>query len=414
MIFYFRKKLSILIILLFIVTAPLFAQNNLILVESVPEETVLGNEQIPRTQTFWVNMIREARSSIEMEIFYLSHQPGESLTPVIEELEEAAKRGVKIRILADAKMARTYPETLDRLNKIKNIQVRRIDYYNKLGGVMHAKYWILDGEAVFVGSQNVDWRALTQIHELGVWIKSRIIAQIYQHIFNIDWRLAGGEAPSELEKIIFPDSLKITHQKPLTLLDEGRTIQVYPTFSPVRTSIEGMEWDEDALIRLIDQAEKSIQIQLLTYKPQSGENYYAKLDQALRRAAVRGVKVNIIVSNWNVRPKDLAHLKSLQAIPNLDIKISSIPTHSRGHIPFARVEHCKLMVIDDQRLWLGSSNWSYSYFYTSRNVGLVFEDNETAKTVAEIFDKSWNAPYSQILDLCKDYEMPDIAGPEGK
>lgn len=31
------------------------------------------------------------------------------------------------------------------------------------GGVLHSKFWIVDGRHVYVGSANMDWRSLTQV-----------------------------------------------------------------------------------------------------------------------------------------------------------------------------------------------------------------------------------------------------------
>lgn len=31
------------------------------------------------------------------------------------------------------------------------------------GGVLHSKFWVVDGQHVYVGSANMDWRSLTQV-----------------------------------------------------------------------------------------------------------------------------------------------------------------------------------------------------------------------------------------------------------
>lgn len=31
------------------------------------------------------------------------------------------------------------------------------------GGVLHSKFWVVDGRHIYVGSANMDWRALTQV-----------------------------------------------------------------------------------------------------------------------------------------------------------------------------------------------------------------------------------------------------------
>ena len=80
----------------------------------------------------------------------------------------AAARGVKVRLLAEDKFYATYPETLERLGALEGIELRRYDISERTGGILHAKYFLVDGRELFVGSQNFDWRALEHIQELGV------------------------------------------------------------------------------------------------------------------------------------------------------------------------------------------------------------------------------------------------------
>ena len=53
------------------------AQTSIELVESVPLETSLDMPDIRNTADVWLDLIRSANKSIDIEIFYLSHEPGE-------------------------------------------------------------------------------------------------------------------------------------------------------------------------------------------------------------------------------------------------------------------------------------------------------------------------------------------------
>jgi phosphatidylserine/phosphatidylglycerophosphate/cardiolipin synthase-like enzyme len=115
----------------------------------------------------------------------------------------------------------------------------------------------------------------------------------------------------------------------------------------------------------------------------------------------------MILSDWNYYSPRIDYIKSLHAIPNIEIKFSTIPEASEGYIGYARVEHCKYMVIDDREFWLGTSNWSKSYFHNGRNLGIIVQNNKLSERVSEIFDKSWNSPYCKLVDLGKIYERKE-------
>src|SRR5215510_10649267 len=76
--------------------------------ESRPLETALGDPTLPTAADVWVDTIRGAKRTLDLEHFYLSRKPGEALDPVLDELGRAAARGVKVRLLLDAGMHRTY------------------------------------------------------------------------------------------------------------------------------------------------------------------------------------------------------------------------------------------------------------------------------------------------------------------
>ena len=149
------------------------------LVESAPIETVLDNPDIRNTYEVWLEMINGAKKSLDIEQFYISNRAGEPLEDIIATIERAADRGVAVRIIAEAKFYKTYPETIERLRRNKNIEARLIDFGKIAGGIQHAKYFIVDGKSVFLGSQNFDWRALKHIHELGIRVRNAEAARIY-------------------------------------------------------------------------------------------------------------------------------------------------------------------------------------------------------------------------------------------
>jgi phosphatidylserine/phosphatidylglycerophosphate/cardiolipin synthase-like enzyme len=375
---------------------------NFEIVESAPIETTLDNPEVRNAYDVWLEMINKAKRKLDLEQFYISNEPQEPLEDIIKAVVEAGKRGVKVRIIADAGMYKTYPQTLDMLGTQKNISVRLIDYRKISDGPEHAKYFIVDGEDVYLGSQNFDWRALKHIYELGVRITDKRAAETFTDIFEMDWKLSGPEGKN----------IKIhrkRYQTPYVLIGGDDPLKYYPTFGPTGYIPDESLWDEKQLVSLIDQAKVDIYVHVLTYSPvASKKDYYEVLDNALRRAATRGVKVHVMCADWCKRKPTIDYLKSLGVIPNIEVKLSTIPEWSGGFIPYARVNHSKFLVVDDRWSWIGTSNWEKSYFHNARNVGVVVENKTVNQILKKIYVKNWNSSYSYLLKPEIEYAPPKI------
>jgi phosphatidylserine/phosphatidylglycerophosphate/cardiolipin synthase-like enzyme len=319
---------------------------------------------------------------------------------VISELWDAVRRGVPIRCLADSRMAVTYPVLLDAFRHMPGVSVRLIDFAALAGGNHHAKYIIVDGETVFIGSQNFDWRSLTQIHELGLKIRDRRLAAVYGRVFAMDWRLAGGEPR---DRVLGELTAEIEPAFEVSSKAYGR-VSLLPTASPISLIPDPSLWDESRIGRLLSQARREICLQFLSYSPIGRDaSPYDALDGALRRAAGRGVWVRLLVSDWQKGTPAEKSLKELAAVPNIEVRFSVIPEWSGGYIPYARVEHCKLILVDGERFWLGTSNGEKSYFHASRNLGLIVANAPLAERLRRVFYKSWDGEYAEKVDPAKAY-----------
>jgi phosphatidylserine/phosphatidylglycerophosphate/cardiolipin synthase-like enzyme len=363
------------------------------LVQSIPAETDLADPSLPFAKDVWVELIQGAKASVDAAEFYVTNRAGSALEPVLAELEKAGARGVKVRFLLSSKMLDQDPASVARIRRISGAEVRSLDLTGVSKGILHAKYFVVDGREAFLGSQNFDWRALEHIHELGVRTADQRIVSRLAELFAIDWRFSqGGRLP------------ELPAQPPPTTRPEVELVASPPFLTPknIRPGV-------DALVELLGQARQTVRVQMLTYSPISGQDHYwPVLDNALRAAAVRGVKVRLMVSDWVLGGRALPHLKALTLIPNLEVKVVSIPEAKEGHIPFARTIHSKYLVVDGTQLALGTSNWEESYFMESRNVELIFRESPLATQAAGIFDRLWNSRYAFALDPTKAYEKRKV------
>jgi phosphatidylserine/phosphatidylglycerophosphate/cardiolipin synthase-like enzyme len=358
--------------------------------ETRPLETALGDTTLPTAQAVWLDMLRGARTSVDLEHFYLSRKPGEALDPVLDELGRAAARGVRVRLLLDHGMHRSYPQPADSLAGLPGIEVRRVDYRRLASGVQHAKFMIVDDREAWVGSQNLDWRALSHIHELGARIALEPAAKAIADVFETDWLAADTtRAPAPVDRK--------PARWPVAFRQDGQAGQLWVGASPVALNPGSLPWDRDLLLERVAHARREVAAMMLSYGTSGHGKTDSTLHRALLAAAARGVKVKLIVSDWVVGGRGERDLRALAAAPNVEVRISSVPEWSGGYIPFARVEHCKFMVTDGEWLWLGTSNWDPSYFMSSRNLGVTLKHRPLAARVRGVFETSWRAPSAHAL-----------------
>ena len=371
------------------------AERRITLVQSSPLETELGDPATPQTGPTWLSMIEAARDSIELCHFYASSESDSALEAVIEALARAASRGVRVRMLLDTRLSETYASTFERLAGF--VELRRWDAGHDLGGIQHAKYMIIDQAQVFLGSANFDWRSLSHVHEVGLRLEAPEIAHELADLFELDWVLAApGKTPRPVQD---PSPWSRVE------LDDGQIVQLVA--SPRGLLPDEDAWELDQLVSLIAGARERLSIELLEYDSAFRDGTpFTTLDDALRAAAARGVRVTVLLSNWQLRHPGPA--QRLEQVDGIDVFIVTIPTHSSGFIPFARVIHAKYAVADGEIAWIGSSNWQGDYFHLSRNVGAVVHGQALAAQLEAVFAKLRQSPYAEPLDPQADYSPPRI------
>jgi len=273
------------------------------------------------------------------------------------------------------------------------------------GGVQHAKFMVVDGTHVFVGSQNFDWRALKHIHELGVRVRDARISGAYQRVFEYDWQVATPDAVPAIAGSAPRLSKAALEMLPLRLLQAaGDTALVWPTFSPMGHIPDSSLWDLDHIVRLLDSARSEVVVQALSYGSGRGSERDSTLDLALRRAAGRGVKVRLLISDWEADNARIRDLQQLSLVANVEARLSTVPEWKGGYIPFARVEHCKYMVVDSLWTWVGTSNWEPDYFHTSRNAALAMRNVPLALQARGMFETSWRSPTARVVSATGTYK----------
>lgn len=152
-----------------------YLQNSIELVESIPEGLIYpdGSPVFQSTYEAWIRLIELSNKTIDIGSFYwtlrgdetFNHSSawqGESIYQNL--LLAGTKSGVKIRIAQNKPSDVSDNSETEMLAKQKAAEVRSLDFSRLIGGgVLHTKLWIVDGKHVYIGSANMDWRALTQV-----------------------------------------------------------------------------------------------------------------------------------------------------------------------------------------------------------------------------------------------------------
>ncbi|NWX77030.1 PLD3 Phospholipase, partial [Alca torda] len=265
--------------------------------------------------------------------------------------------------------------------------VRAVDMPQLTGGVLHTKFWLVDGTHLYVGSANMDWRSLTQVKELGVAVYNcSCLAGDLRKIFEAYWALG---VPGASIPVPWPEnySTAFNMETPLELKLNDTDAAVYFSSSPPPLCAEGRTQDLGALLAVIDAAEAFVDVAVMSYLPATEfsrpqrsvrshadpalpaprhsqlfffpsfppHRFWPAIDNRLRRAAFeRGVKVRLLAACWrHSRAAMFPFLTSLAALADnrtgyaVEVRLFVVPASAaQARIPYARVNHNKYMVTE--------------------------------------------------------------------
>ncbi|XP_053488372.1 5'-3' exonuclease PLD4 isoform X1 [Ictalurus furcatus] len=298
------------------------------------------------------------------------------------------------------------------------VWVRRINFGRLTRGVLHSKFWIVDRRHIYIGSANMDWRALTQVKELGVVIYNcTSLATDLQKIFQSYWDMGHSNATIPVPWPPFYDT-SINKDHPLHVNLSDVPSRVYISNSPPAFCPDSRTKDLDAILSVISQAEQFIHVAVMEYFPASKfyhhHRYWPVIENALIRSVFeRNLTLRLLISCG--RDSDSAvfpFLKSLNALNSpsdnirIEVRLYIVPEGNETNIPYTRVNHNKYMVTDNVG-HIGTSNWSADYFNTTAGVGLVVSQDVSQSPspgdtllgqLSAVFDRDWGSKFAVPLE----------------
>ncbi|EDW80265.1 uncharacterized protein Dwil_GK21113 [Drosophila willistoni] len=409
----------------------LFYSCDMQLVETIPIGLNYTQNNTRHISTFdaWTKLLDNATSTIDIGSFYWTLRgedtgTNHSSTKQGEEIfnrllsngvnSDITKR-LKIRIAQSEPSS--LPPSMDTKILVSNgaadvVSINMPKYFD--GGVLHTKLWIVDGQHFYLGSANMDWRALTQVKEMGILGQNcPELAADVSKIFEAYWVL-GSEQPDQLPSWSRNLDTIYNIDSPMNVQLNGNiSMQAFISAAPPSLAPKSRTSDLDAIINVIDKAVLFVDIAVMDYYPliiyEKSRHYWPYIDDAIRRAAVgRGVTVRLLISWWkHSNPSEDKYLRSLQELTSpkenitIEVRRFIVPVDpDQESLPFTRVNHNKYMVTD-RAAYIGTSNWSGDYFTNTAGIGLTLSETHYTESdqnirhdLQSVFDRDWNSPYA--------------------
>lgn len=285
--------------------------------------------------------IGSASKSVWLEIYILSDRN------VIRALEEAANRGLDVRVMLEPHPVgggSSVPRTLDEL-KAAGIKAQ---YSNPDFKLTHEKGMVIDGSTAFVMTSNFSRSALggssgssgTRNREYGIIDTNSQDVQAVINIFNADWNRTAAQ---------FSDANLVV--------------------SPINA--------RSAFISLIGGARHTLLIE-------AEEMNDSAVEQALINAASRGVQIEIILPAPSGSASD-SNSPGIAAI-----KQSNITVREDAQLYI----HAKIMVVDGGKAFVGSENISTQSLDANRELGILVSDTSVLGTLQSTFQTDWGVSHT--------------------
>lgn len=318
-----------LLLAVFILSAPFLIKTFL-----TPQELILEPPEakqelviIPETQEEAIlDFINTARETVDLQIYLLTNKE------IIAALEEAEKRGVEVRILLEHNPYGGAYKLKDTVAKLEQAGVEVKDT-SPLFPLTHTKMLIADNKRALILTANLTFSGLNKDRDFGVIDEDPSDLSELTSLFDADWE-AEFFWPRDPELVISPNNSR---------------------------------WKIESLIK---KAESELLIAAEVFSDEGILSLVAE-------AAKRGVRVKTL----------LASAKEIDV--NEDAKNYLEKTGAEVRYLKKPFLHTKLIIVDQEAMYLGSINFTAQSLNENREVGILTIDPEIIQKVIQIFNKDW-------------------------
>ena len=344
----------------------------------------LGDEFFPAM----LEDIRKAERFVFMEYFIIEH--GAIWDEIEKALIERAQAGVDVKLIYDdvGSMFTLPKKGIKRLLaggvQVKPFNKITVSFDMRLNNRSHRKITVIDGSIAYTGGNNIADEYANKISRFGHWKDTHMRFE-GDAVWSFTAMFLSFWATLDRETI---KHITIDYYKYLT-----PNTQYLDSVGYVQPLSSGPGRDEhlieSAFINLISTAKRYVYI-TTPYLILDNE-----IQTALINAALAGVDVRIIIPH--VPDKKIVYFTTKSFVPMLVKAGVKVYTYTPGFI------HSKMVIVDDERAFIGTCNMDYRSFY------LHYEDGALLYNVNTIADmkSDFNATQAVSKEMTAD-EINDV------
>jgi phosphatidylserine/phosphatidylglycerophosphate/cardiolipin synthase-like enzyme len=301
----------------------------------------------------------QAQQSIDL-LLSDAQLPG---NPLWEELLSAASRGVRVRVLLDAS---DWAPSIAEKNRptIKFLTANGIEArFDDPSVTTHAKLVVIDCQIVILGSTNWNRYAFAEQEQANIELNDEQVGKVFATYFDRLWLDA---LPSDGIEL---DTTSLTVEEPLLV--------------PIPETVNTRNYIS-ILCELLRQATRSVHV--VMYRASYYAAYRESLSNEILRELIdavgRGLDVKVLLDDCAYYPDSAS--ANLEAalylyLHGVEVRFDD-PTQTT---------HAKLVIIDEESVVLGSTNWNYYSLEKNNEVNLALIN---LPSVAACYE-----PYFQLL-----------------
>ena len=338
------------------------------LAESVGAEQPLGGNAaslISDPQRLVEDLVRDIDAAHgHAHLLYYIFNEDRTARTVAEALKRAADRGLECRLLVDSVGSQTFLSgALCRELRTAGVHVEAAlavrplrTTFSRLDLRNHRKIAVVDGQVGYTGSHNISNPIYPRRARFGAWVDATIrihgpAVRLLQGVFVQDWYHASQEELTQAS--LFPE---------LKRSGGNLALQVLPT---------GPQMDASPLLDVLLQALSLAREEIIFTTP-----YFVPEDRmlgALRSAALRGVRVVLVVPRYSDSPLAQAAGRShYEYLLTLGIQIHEF---KNGLL------HSKTLTVDRNLVVIGSANLDVRSFDLNFEIQVIAYDTDFASQV---------------------------------